>query len=67
MSFMWRDIIEDHYQIADNLQEDECVIRVGGEESDSSDEEGCGREVDHTQVEALGSSIFMQVCSSLHS
>ena len=36
---------EDHYSIADNLQ-DEFVIRVGGEESDSSDEEESGSDSD---------------------
>ena len=44
-----RDKVEDHYWIADNLQEDyieEFVIRVGGEESDSSDEEESGSDSD---------------------
>ena len=60
-----QDKVEDHYWIADNLQDNEFVIRVGGEETNSSK-----KEVDRTLMEALAvmeSSIFVQVCSSLHS
>ena len=57
-----QDKVEDHYWIADNLQDnyiEEFVIRVGGEETNSSK-----KEVDRTLMEALAvmeSSIFVQV------